>query len=87
MVEMRTHLATERAGMETLHLQAHAPQLYTDPRRLQGLLKGMESENSDDVPPLYRGIDTQLPRRPTRLSRSGFVLPDRKQCGRSARCI
>jgi hypothetical protein len=28
MVEMRTHLATERAGMVTLHLKLGAPEFY-----------------------------------------------------------
>jgi hypothetical protein len=28
MVEMRTHLATERAGVVTLHLKAGAPEFY-----------------------------------------------------------
>ena len=28
MVEMRSHLATERAGLVTLHLQADAPEFY-----------------------------------------------------------
>ncbi len=32
MVEMGTHFVTERAGMETLHLQVRAPQLYPDIR-------------------------------------------------------
>jgi len=31
MVEMCTHLATERAGVVTLHLREGAPQLYPDP--------------------------------------------------------
>ena len=30
-VEMRSHLATERAGMVTLHLQADAPEFYPNP--------------------------------------------------------
>jgi hypothetical protein len=30
-VEMRSHLATERAGMVTLHLQTDAPELYPNP--------------------------------------------------------
>jgi hypothetical protein len=32
-VEMRSHLATERAGMVTLHLQADAPEFYPNPTR------------------------------------------------------
>jgi hypothetical protein len=30
MVELGTHLATERAGLVTLHLQVRAPQFYPD---------------------------------------------------------
>jgi len=30
LVELRTHLATERAGMVTLHLTVGAPELYPD---------------------------------------------------------
>ena len=33
MVEMRSHLATERAGMVTLRLQVDAPELYPNPTR------------------------------------------------------
>jgi len=31
--EMRSHVATERAGMVTLHLQADAPEFYPNPTR------------------------------------------------------
>ena len=33
LVELRTHLATERAGMVTLHLTVGAPELYPDLKR------------------------------------------------------
>ena len=34
LVEMGTHLATERAGMVTLHLTVGAPELYPDHVRI-----------------------------------------------------
>ena len=33
MVELGTHLATERAGLETLYLKVRAPEFYPDPSR------------------------------------------------------
>jgi hypothetical protein len=33
LVEMCSHLATERAGMGTLHLTVGAPELYPNPTR------------------------------------------------------
>ena len=41
MGELGTHLATERAGVVTLHLRESAPQLYADYNC--GLLKGQKT--------------------------------------------
>jgi hypothetical protein len=36
MVEMRSHPATERAGVVTLHLKAGAPEFYPNPDHASG---------------------------------------------------
>ena len=40
MAEMRTHLATERARLETLCLRVHAPQFYADKPAVRNFREG-----------------------------------------------
>jgi hypothetical protein len=44
LVEMGTHLATERAGMVTLHLTVGAPELYPNQGRIKQLEKPSSSQ-------------------------------------------
>ena len=55
MVELRTHLATERAGLETLHLRVRAPVLYpTGVNRITMVLNGHRGVSADTALRLAR---------------------------------